>query len=133
MGVIKIDSFPIFVVDAIPGETIRVVVTKVLKNYAFGRVIKRVTVSPDRVSDVDQVAITTGIAPLANLKLIHRTTSVLYTLAAKKAGLKATDTVVDAYSGIGTITLSIADRVKKVYGVEVIEGAVADAEKECTK
>jgi len=68
MGVIKIDSFPIFVVDAIPGETLRVVVTKVLKNYAFGRVINRVTVSPDRVSDVDQVAITTGIAPLANLK-----------------------------------------------------------------
>lgn len=323
MGVIKIDNFPIFVVDAIPGEIVRVIITKVLKSYAFGRVTKRVTISPDRMSDVDQVAITTGIAPLANLKydaqlkfkqhqieqlfkkvnvpvtvaptigmtnptayrnkaqvpvqmingqlttgfyrrgshklvpvdnfyiqdpkvdeavrvtrdilrdynlsaydehtkkgvvrhimarrgyyshelmvvivtntkrlpeseeiadklraklpelksFIHninnhdtnvimgdwnetiwgaddihdqlmgkdfvigpssfyqvnpQTTSVLYTLAAKKAGLKPTDTVVDAYSGIGTITLSVADQVKKVYGVEVIEGAVADAEK----
>ena len=69
------------------------------------------------------------IGPNSFYQVNPQTTSVLYTLAAKKAGLKSTDTVVDAYSGIGTITLSVADQVKKVYGVEVIEGAVADAEK----
>lgn len=69
------------------------------------------------------------IGPNSFYQVNPQTTSVLYTLAAKKAGLKPTDTVVDAYSGIGTITLSVADQVKKVYGVEVIEGAVADAEK----
>lgn len=323
MGVIKIDNFPIFVIDAIPGEVVQVGITKVLKSYAFGRVIKRVKASPNRAENVDKVAITTGIAPLANLKyeaqltfkqrqveqlfkkvnvsvevnptigmtdptkyrnkaqvpvqmvngqletgfyrrgshklmpvedfyiqdpkvdeavsvtrdvlrdlgisaydeethkgvvrhimarrgfyshelmvviitntkklpeadniaaalraklpelksFIHninnhdtnvimgqwnetvwgadeihdqlmgkdfiigpnsfyqinpQTTAVLYTLAAEKAGLKPTDVVVDAYSGIGTITLSIADQVAKVYGVEVIEDAVLDAEK----
>ncbi len=323
MGVIKIDNFPIFVIDAIPGEVVQVGITKVLKSYAFGRVIKRVKASPNRVENVDKVAITTGIAPLANLKyeaqltfkqrqveqlfkkvnvsvevnptigmtdptkyrnkaqvpvqmvngqletgfyrrgshklmpvedfyiqdpkvdeavsvtrdvlrdlgisaydeethkgvvrhimarrgfyshelmvviitntkklpeadniaaalraklpelksFIHninnhdtnvimgqwnetvwgadeihdqlmgkdfiigpnsfyqinpQTTAVLYTLAAEKAGLKPTDVVVDAYSGIGTITLSIADQVAKVYGVEVVEDAVLDAEK----
>ncbi len=323
MGVIKIDNFPIFVIDAIPGEVVQVGITKVLKSYAFGRVIKRVKASPNRAENVDKVAITTGIAPLANLKyeaqltfkqrqveqlfkkvnvsvevnptigmtdptkyrnkaqvpvqmvngqletgfyrrgshklmpvedfyiqdpkvdeavsvtrdvlrdlgisaydeethkgvvrhimarrgfyshelmvviitntkklpeadniaaalraklpelksFIHninnhdtnvimgqwnetvwgadeihdqlmgkdfiigpnsfyqinpQTTAVLYTLAAEKAGLKPTDVVVDAYSGIGTITLSIANQVAKVYGVEVIEDAVLDAEK----
>lgn len=323
MGVIKIDNFPIFVVDAIPGEIVKIGITKVLKNYAFGRVLSRIQESPNRAKNVDKVAITTGIAPLANLKydaqltfkqhqveqmfkkvnldvevsptlgmenptkyrnkaqvpvqningrletgfyrrgshkliptddfyiqdpkvdeaviatrdvlrdlglsaydeesnkgvvrhitarrgyyshelmvvivtntkrlpeaeeiakqlqvklpelksFIHninnhdtnvimgqwnetiwgadeihdqlmgkdfvigpnsfyqvnpQTTATLYRLAAEKAGLKATDTVVDAYSGIGTITLSIADQVKKIYGVEVVENAVADAEK----
>ena len=323
MGVVKIDNFPIFVVDAIPGEVVNLSITKVLKNYAFGRVVTRIQESPNRAEDVDKVAITTGIAPLANLKyeaqltfkqhqieqmfkkvnvavdvkptlgmanptkyrnkaqvpvqlingrletgfyrrgshklvptedfyiqdpkvdeavivtrdilrdlgisaydeetnkgvvrhimarrgyyshelmvvivtntkklpdaeeiatrlqaklpelksFIHninnhdtnvimgqwnetiwganeihdqlmdkdfvigpnsfyqvnpQTTATLYTLAAEKAGLKKTDIVVDAYSGIGTITLSIADKVKKIYGVEVVEDAVEDAEK----
>ncbi|ADG41103.1 MULTISPECIES: 23S rRNA (uracil(1939)-C(5))-methyltransferase RlmD [Leuconostoc] len=323
MGVVKIDNFPIFVIDAIPGEVIKVGITKVLKNYAFGRVVSRIQESSNRAEHVDKVAITTGIAPLANLKydaqlafkqhqieqmfkkvnvpvevkptigmadptkyrnkaqvpvqlingrletgfyrrgshklvpvedfyiqdpkvdeavtvtrdilrdlglsaydeetnkgvvrhimarrgyyshelmvviitntkklpeeqeiatrlqaklpelksFIHninnhdtnvimgqwnetvwgedeihdqlmgkdfvigpnsfyqvnpQTTATLYTLAAEKAGLKKTDTVVDAYSGIGTITLSIADKVKKIYGVEVVENAVEDAEK----
>lgn len=323
MGVVKIDNFPIFILDAIPGEVIKVGITKVLKNYAFGRVVSRIKESENRAEHVDKVAITTGIAPLANLKydaqllfkqhqieqmfkkvnvsvevnstigmadptkyrnkaqvpvqlingrletgfyrrgshklvpvedfyiqdpqvdeavtvtrdilrdlglsaydeesnkgvvrhimarrgyyshelmvviitntkklpeeqeiakrlkaklpelksFIHninnhdtnvimgqwnetvwgadeihdqlmgkdfvigpnsfyqvnpQTTATLYTLAAEKAGLKKTDTVVDAYSGIGTITLSVADQVKKIYGVEVVEGAVEDAEK----
>lgn len=47
MGVIKIDNFPIFVVDAIPGEIVRVGITKVLKSYAFGRVSKRIQSSPN--------------------------------------------------------------------------------------
>jgi 23S rRNA (uracil1939-C5)-methyltransferase len=56
---------------------------------------------------------------------------VLYALAAKKAELKLTDTVIDAYSGIGTIGLTVANQVKQVLGVEVIERAVIDAQKKC--
>lgn len=37
------------------------------------------------------------------------------------------DVVIDAYSGIGTITLSIAPHVKKVYGIEVVKEAVENA------
>ncbi|GMA70326.1 putative RNA methyltransferase [Leuconostoc litchii] len=323
MGVVKVDNFPIFVVDAIPGEIVHIIITKVLKSYAFGRVLKRIKESENRVQNANKIAITTGIAPLANLKydaqlefkqhqieelfkkvnlavdvaptigmenpteyrnkaqvpvqmingqletgfyrrgshrlvpienfyiqdakvdeavrvtrdtlrelgisayneetkkgvvrhimarrgyyshelmvvivtntkklpeseaiaqklsaklpelksFIHninnhdtnvimgqwnqtiwgeddihdqlmgkdfvigpnsfyqvnpQTTSVLYTLAAEKANLKSTDIVVDAYSGIGTITLSIADKVKRIYGVDVVEGAIEDAEK----
>ena len=51
----------------------------------------------------------------------------LYQTAIDFSDLTADDIVIDAYSGIGTIGLSLADRVQQVYGVEVVEEAVADA------
>lgn len=54
---------------------------------------------------------------------------VLYQKAFDLANLKQTDTVVDAYSGIGTIGLSLADKVAQVYGMEVTPQAVTDAQK----
>ncbi|MBM7637105.1 23S rRNA (uracil(1939)-C(5))-methyltransferase RlmD [Streptococcus saliviloxodontae] len=53
----------------------------------------------------------------------------LYQTAIDFSDLSADDVVVDAYSGIGTIGLSFAKKVKQVYGVEVVETAVADAQK----
>ena len=51
----------------------------------------------------------------------------LYKCAIDMLEAKPTDTVIDAYSGIGTITLSIAPHVKKVYGIEVVKEAVENA------
>ena len=45
----------------------------------------------------------------------------------KLAELKETDTIIDAYWGIGTISLFVAKRVKKVYGIEIVEVVVLDA------
>lgn len=67
-GVVKVDDFPIFVTNAVPGEKIRVGITKVTTNYAFGRVVKTLEASPNRNNDVNSAALTTGIAPLAHLK-----------------------------------------------------------------
>ncbi|MDO5078500.1 MAG: 23S rRNA (uracil(1939)-C(5))-methyltransferase RlmD [Streptococcus minor] len=53
----------------------------------------------------------------------------LYQTAIDFSDLTADDVVIDAYSGIGTIGLSFAKKVKAVYGVEVIEQAVEDARK----
>lgn len=53
----------------------------------------------------------------------------LYQTAIDFSELTADDVVIDAYSGIGTIGLSFAKSIKAVYGVEVIESAVRDAEK----
>ncbi len=53
----------------------------------------------------------------------------LYQEAIDRAELKPTDIVIDAYCGIGTIGLSLADKVSKVYGVEVVEDAIEDAKK----
>ena len=53
----------------------------------------------------------------------------LYQTAIDFSELTANDVVLDAYSGIGTIGLSVAKQVKKVYGVEVIPEAVENSQK----
>ncbi len=54
-------------------------------------------------------------------------TERLYQKAIELAGLKGTETVVDAYSGIGTIGLVASDHAKRVIGVELNKDAVKDA------
>lgn len=53
----------------------------------------------------------------------------LYQVAMDMADLQATDIAIDAYSGIGTIGLSLAKQVDHVYGVEVISKAVEDSQR----
>ena len=54
-------------------------------------------------------------------------TEVLYNTAVELAKLTKEDTVIDAYCGIGTISLMAADYAGKVIGVEVNAQAVKDA------
>ena len=54
-------------------------------------------------------------------------TEVLYKTAVELAKLTKEDTVIDAYCGIGTISLMAADYAGKVIGVEVNAQAVKDA------
>jgi 23S rRNA (uracil1939-C5)-methyltransferase len=56
-------------------------------------------------------------------------TEVLYGKALEYAGLTGGEVVVDAYCGIGTISLFLAQRAGQVYGVEIVEEAIADARK----
>ncbi|KRM30143.1 TrmA family tRNA (uracil-5-)-methyltransferase [Limosilactobacillus panis DSM 6035] len=67
-GVVKVDDFPIFVPNALPGEKITVRVTKVARHFAWGRVMEWQSKSPDRVDVKDKKYIQTGIAPLGHLK-----------------------------------------------------------------
>ncbi len=54
-------------------------------------------------------------------------TFALYGKALDFAGLTGSETVIDAYCGIGTISLFLAQRAARVYGVESVPEAVADA------
>lgn len=54
-------------------------------------------------------------------------TDVLYRTALQYAGLTGKETVIDAYCGIGTISLFLAAHAKQVIGVEVVAPAIADA------
>lgn len=54
-------------------------------------------------------------------------TQVLYTTAVKMAELTKEDTVLDAYSGTGTIGMICAPQCKQVYSVELNQNAVRDA------
>ncbi|WP_416828888.1 23S rRNA (uracil(1939)-C(5))-methyltransferase RlmD [Ectobacillus polymachus] len=54
-------------------------------------------------------------------------TKVLYDKALEYANLTGEETVIDAYCGIGTISLFLAQQAKKVYGVEIVKEAIEDA------
>ncbi len=54
-------------------------------------------------------------------------TKVLYDKALEYAGLTGEETVIDAYCGIGTISLFLAQKAKKVVGVEIVSDAIEDA------
>ncbi len=54
-------------------------------------------------------------------------TEILYNKAMEFAGLTGKETVIDAYSGIGTIGMTASDRAKQVLSVEVNADAVRDA------
>ncbi len=56
-------------------------------------------------------------------------TEVLYEKAVQYAGLTGNETVIDAYCGIGTISLFLAQHAKRVYGVEIVKEAIEDARK----
>ena len=67
------------------------------------------------------------ISPLSFFQVNPVQTEKLYGLALEYAGLKGNETVWDLYCGIGTISLFLAQKAKKVYGVEIVPQAIDDA------
>ena len=59
-------------------------------------------------------------------------TEILYNKAIEFAKLNKEDVLCDLYCGIGTIGIFASDKVKKVYGIEIVEEAV-EAAKENAK
>ena len=54
-------------------------------------------------------------------------TERLYAQALDFAGLTGTETVLDLYCGIGTISLALAQRAAQVIGAEIVPQAIEDA------
>jgi 23S rRNA (uracil1939-C5)-methyltransferase len=54
-------------------------------------------------------------------------TEVLYGKTLEYAALTGRETVIDAYCGIGTISLFLAQHADQVYGVEIVPEAIEDA------
>lgn len=67
-GVVKVDHYPIFVPNTLPGEKVEIMVTKVTRNFAWGKLLNLIEKSPDRVEMADYRYLQTGIAPLGILK-----------------------------------------------------------------
>ena len=67
------------------------------------------------------------ISPLSFFQVNPVQTEKLYGLALEYAGLEGNETVWDLYCGIGTISLFLAQKAKKVYGVEIVPQAIDDA------
>ena len=49
---------------------------------------------------------------------------LLYSLAAKEAGLSGNELLLDLYCGTGTIGLSMADKAETLIGIEIVDAAV---------
>ena len=69
------------------------------------------------------------ISPLSFFQVNPLQTEVLYNKALEYANLGENDTVFDIYCGIGTISLFLAQKAKKVYGLEIVEDAIKDAKR----
>ena len=67
------------------------------------------------------------ISPLSFFQVNPVQTEKLYGLALEYADLKGEETVWDLYCGIGTISLFLAQKAEKVYGVEIVPQAIEDA------
>ncbi|MBR1471180.1 MAG: 23S rRNA (uracil(1939)-C(5))-methyltransferase RlmD [Lachnospiraceae bacterium] len=68
-----------------------------------------------------------GISPLSFYQVNPLQTEKLYSTALEYADLHGTESVWDLYCGIGTISLFMAKRAGRVYGVEIVPEAIADA------
>ncbi|BCN29159.1 hypothetical protein bsdtb5_04540 [Anaeromicropila herbilytica] len=67
------------------------------------------------------------ISPLSFYQVNPVQTKKLYEKALEYAGLTGGETVFDLYCGIGTISLFLAKKAKKVLGVEIVKEAIEDA------
>lgn len=71
------------------------------------------------------------VSPLSFLQVNSQQTDVLYKLVLEGAALTGEEIVWDLYSGIGTLTLAMAKKAKKVTGIEenpfAVENAVQNA------
>lgn len=67
------------------------------------------------------------ISPLSFYQVNPVQTERLYGTALEYAGLTGGEVVWDLYCGIGTISLFLAQKAKKVYGVEIVPQAIDDA------
>lgn len=67
------------------------------------------------------------LSPKSFFQLNSTQCEKLYQKILDFACLKSTDLVFDLYCGIGTISLCLAQRAKRVYAIEIIEDAILNA------
>ncbi|MCI7736531.1 MAG: 23S rRNA (uracil(1939)-C(5))-methyltransferase RlmD [Clostridiales bacterium] len=68
-----------------------------------------------------------SVSPLSFFQVNPAQTERLYGLALEYAQLTGSETVVDAYCGAGTISLLLAQKAKRVIGIEIVPQAIDNA------
>ena len=76
---------------------------------------------------LSDTAVAYRISPQSFYQVNPVQTEKLYSTALDYAGLTGEEYVWDLYCGIGTISLFLAQKSKKVYGVEIVPQAIEDA------
>ncbi len=110
----------------IPGmKSITYSINKEKTNVILGKEIKKLWgewAIKDRISEI-----VFEISPLSFYQVNPIQTEKLYQKALEFAGLSGKEVVWDMYCGIGTISLFLAKKAKKVYGVEIVAEAIENA------
>ena len=110
----------------IPGmKSISVSVNKEKTNVIMGRKLRYLWGSENITDKIHELSF--SISPLSFYQVNPVQTEQLYGQALEYAGLTGKETVWDLYCGIGTISLFLAQKAGKVYGVEIIPEAIEDA------
>ena len=111
---------------AVPGMTsISCSVNEERTNVILGREVIHLC-GPGYITDrIGEVSY--RISPLSFYQVNPVQTRKLYETALEFAGLEGGETVWDLYCGIGTISLFLAQKAKKVCGVEIVPQAIQDA------
>ncbi len=69
------------------------------------------------------------IAPAAFYQVNREAAELLYGIAARLADLRGDEVLLDLYCGTGSIGLSMAGRVSRLFGIEIVPEAVACAKR----
>lgn len=124
----RVDEWISEIREAVPGVTsICQNVNKARSNVIFGdvtRVLWGSDVIYDYIGDVKF-----AISARSFYQVNPVQTEVLYGKALEYAALSGGETVIDAYCGIGTISLFLAQKAGQVYGVEIVPEAISDAQR----
>ena len=94
----------------------------------FEHVLAGTEVITDRIDDFEF-----EISANSFFQTNSRGAAILYNTVREYAGLSGSETVLDLYSGTGTIPILISGYCREVIGIEIVESAVADADINCRK
>ena len=100
-------------------------------NLIMGRE-NRVLFGSDTVIE-DLNSLSFAVSAQSFLQVNPKQTIVLYNAAIDALELNMSDSVIDLYCGIGTISLLMAKRVKKVLGIEAVPAAIEDAKRNAVR
>ena len=98
-----------------------------ITDYIHLRETNDSVVGTEEEFELGDVAVAYRISPQSFYQVNPVQTEKLYSTALDYAGLTGEEYVWDLYCGIGTISLFLAQKAKKVYGVEIVPQAIKDA------
>ena len=100
-------------------------------NLIMGRETRVVFGSDTVIEDLNSLSF--AVSAQSFLQVNPKQTIVLYNAAIDALELNMSDSVIDLYCGIGTISLLMAKRVKKVLGIEAGPAAIEDAKRKAVR
>jgi len=98
-----------------------------ITDYIHLRNTSDALVGKEEEYSLTDTAVAYRISPQSFYQVNPVQTEKLYSTALDYAGLTGNEYVWDLYCGIGTISLFLAQKAKKVYGVEIVPQAIEDA------